>query len=164
MYRDERYWDRQDRDGWQRSPNFEWQAERSRWNRPPIADWDESTSRGPWAGQAYADTWTEPRTGAAQRHWHGRTAMPGFERSDERIREDVCNLICDHPAIDSSEMQVAIERGEVTLEGWVDDRFEKRLAEDLAESVPGVHDVHNRLRTNGHHGRNEHEMQRSQAS
>jgi osmotically-inducible protein OsmY len=32
------------------------------------------------------------------------------------------------------------------LPGTVDDRRAKRLAEDLAESVSGVKDVHNRLR------------------
>jgi osmotically-inducible protein OsmY len=79
--------------------------------------------------------------------------MRDFERSDERIREEVCSRICEHPAVDTSEMRVMVEHGEVTLEGSVDDRFEKRLAEDLAASVPGVQDVHNRLRTNGHHER-----------
>jgi osmotically-inducible protein OsmY len=44
-------------------------------------------------------------------------------------------------------MDVRVESGEVTLEGTVDDRWEKRLAEDVAEAVPGVRDVHNRLRT-----------------
>jgi hypothetical protein len=152
-------WDRQDRGGWQRSPNYEWQGQQSDWSgpshwstrQPPISDWDEGTTRGPWAGQAYADNWTEPRTGAAtQRHWHGRTVMKGFERTDERIREEVCQRMCEHPAIDTAEMQVTVQNGEVTLEGSVDDRFEKRLAEDLAEDVPGVRDVHNRLRTGGH--------------
>jgi len=37
--------------------------------------------------------------------------------------------------------------GEVTLTGTVDRRDEKRMAEDVAESVSGVRDVHNQLRT-----------------
>ncbi len=34
----------------------------------------------------------------------------------------------------------------MTLDGIVENRAEKRLAEDCADSVPGVVDVHNRLR------------------
>jgi hypothetical protein len=41
---------------------------------------------------------------------------------------------------------VTVERCEVTLTGAVEDRRGKRLAEDIAESVPGVNEVHNQLR------------------
>jgi len=69
----------------------------------------------------------------------------GYRRSDERIREDVCDLLTDDPRIDASEIDVAVANGEVTLAGTVMDRWWKRLAEDLAVSVSGVRDVHNRL-------------------
>jgi hypothetical protein len=36
--------------------------------------------------------------------------------------------------------------GEVTLVGIVRERPEKRMAEDAAEQVPGVREVHNQLR------------------
>ena len=41
---------------------------------------------------------------------------------------------------------VRVDDCEVTLEGSVRDRREKRLAEDVAERVAGVRDVHNLLR------------------
>jgi osmotically-inducible protein OsmY len=41
---------------------------------------------------------------------------------------------------------VQVENGEVILEGTVDSRPSKRMAEETAETVSGVHDVHNRLR------------------
>ena len=72
--------------------------------------------------------------------------MRGWQRSDERIREDVCAYLSAHPGIGTTDIEVSVENAEVTLEGTVDDRFEKRMAEDLAEAVPGVRDVHNRLR------------------
>jgi hypothetical protein len=72
----------------------------------------------------------------------------GYRRSDERIREEVCDLLTDDPRIDASEVEVTVENGEVTLAGAVDSRMEKRCAEDLIEHIPGVKDVHNRLRTN----------------
>ena len=45
-----------------------------------------------------------------------------------------------------SEIDVQVKNGEVTLTGTVDDRQAKRIAEDIAESVSGVHDVHNQIR------------------
>jgi osmotically-inducible protein OsmY len=41
---------------------------------------------------------------------------------------------------------VKVQDAEVTLEGIVGSRWEKRLAEDIAASCRGVRDVHNRLR------------------
>lgn len=41
-----------------------------------------------------------------------------------------------------------VESGVVTLEGTVSSRQEKHMAEDLADSIPGVKDVTNQLRVN----------------
>jgi BON domain-containing protein len=95
-----------------------------------------------WRSPEYA--W--PRREWDNRHWHGHTPMRGWQRTDERIREDVCGYLSAHPGIDTTDMEVSVANGEVTLEGTVDERFEKRMAEDLTEAVPGVRDVHNRLR------------------
>jgi len=72
----------------------------------------------------------------------------GYRRSDDRIREDVCDLLTDDPRIDATDIEVVVENGELTLSGTVSTRDEKRRAEDLVENLPGVRDVHNRLRTN----------------
>ncbi|HEX3594007.1 MAG TPA: BON domain-containing protein, partial [Polyangiaceae bacterium] len=69
----------------------------------------------------------------------------GYARSDERIREDVCERLTYDPDIDASNVTVTVANGEVTLAGEVENRHQKRLAEDLIEDVNGVHDVHNRL-------------------
>lgn len=69
-----------------------------------------------------------------------------WARSDERIREDVCECLTYHPNIDASEIDVTVKDGEVTLVGAVGDRGSKRLAEDIVEDVRGVRDVHNQLR------------------
>jgi hypothetical protein len=80
---------------------------------------------------------------------HGRRelrAPRGYVRSDERIREDVCDrLMCAH-WIDPTDVEVSVERGEVTLDGTVRRRGDKRAIEDIAESVLGVKEVHTRLR------------------
>lgn len=70
----------------------------------------------------------------------------GYRRSDDRIFEDICYRMSMNGQLDPSEVQVKVEDGEVTLEGKVQDRHSKRLAEDISESVSGVVDVHNRIR------------------
>src|SRR5262249_24684607 len=66
--------------------------------------------------------------------------------ADDHIREDVCERLTYDPRIDASDIEVAVEVGEITLSGFVDDRWAKRLAEDIMEDVRGVKDIHNRLR------------------
>jgi osmotically-inducible protein OsmY len=70
----------------------------------------------------------------------------GYVRSDERIREDVCDRLSVDDEIDASDITVTVKTGEVTLEGTVVDRHSKHRAEDIADSVSGVRDVTNRLR------------------
>jgi hypothetical protein len=70
----------------------------------------------------------------------------GYERSDERIREEVCDCLADADSIDASSIEVKVDKGEVILSGTVSDRYQKREAEDLIESLRGVKDVHNNLK------------------
>jgi hypothetical protein len=70
----------------------------------------------------------------------------GWQRADERIHDDVSLQLERHPAIDASHIEVVVHGGEVTLSGVVSDRYTKRLAEDVSESVAGVRDVHNQIR------------------
>ena len=48
--------------------------------------------------------------------------------------------------LDASDIEVRVDDDEVTLEGSVSSRRMKRLAEDVASTVFGIHDIHNRLR------------------
>jgi HSP20 family molecular chaperone IbpA len=75
----------------------------------------------------------------------------GYTRSDERIREDVCDVLADHPMVDASEIEVQVKTGEVTLTGTVSSREEKRLAEDVIENLSGVKEVNNQLRIHREH-------------
>ena len=70
----------------------------------------------------------------------------GYRRSDERIREDVCDCLTEHGRIDASDVEVSVSGGEVSLSGTVSDRRQKREIEDLCDRCPGVRDVHNSLR------------------
>jgi hypothetical protein len=70
----------------------------------------------------------------------------GYQRSDERIREDVSDSLTDDPEVDASEITVEARDGEVTLTGTVQTREEKRAAEACVEGVSGVREVINQLR------------------
>jgi hypothetical protein len=70
----------------------------------------------------------------------------GYVRPDERIWEEVNERLEEDGEIDATDVSVQVANGEVILEGSVDHRRTRRLAEDLAESVRGVRDVHNCLR------------------
>jgi hypothetical protein len=70
----------------------------------------------------------------------------GYTRSDERIREDVCDALTIDPLIDASEVEVSVNGGKVLLQGQVEDRQAKRRTEDISLAVRGVVDVENDLK------------------
>jgi hypothetical protein len=71
-----------------------------------------------------------------------------YKRSDDRPREIVCDMFCDDPYLDASDIDVEVKNSEITLTGYVNDRYEKRLAEHIAENIQGVTHIENRLRVN----------------
>jgi len=76
----------------------------------------------------------------------------GYQRSDERLREEVSDRLMADDQIDASDIEVQVRNGEVTLTGTVPDRWSKRSAEDCAEQVMGVRDVMNQIRVQGTSG------------
>jgi hypothetical protein len=104
------------------------------WDR----DWDRGRERGRTRDRDFQGDWQEhgPMTGRGP---------SGYQRSSDKIIEDVCERLTQHGRVDASDIQVTADDGEVTLEGTVSSRREKRMAEDIAENVRGVRDVHNRL-------------------
>jgi osmotically-inducible protein OsmY len=70
----------------------------------------------------------------------------GYQRSDERIKEDINDRLSDDPSIDASDIEVTVTSGEVTLSGTVQERRDKRRAEDIVEAISGVKNVENRIR------------------
>lgn len=68
----------------------------------------------------------------------------GYVRSDERIRENVCDALSTC-GIDVSDVAVHVENGHVTLEGSVSDRQMKYRIEDIVDDCGGVKDISNNL-------------------
>jgi hypothetical protein len=89
--------------------------------------------------------WADPSAWYGEGRYRG-VGPKGYVRSDERIREIVCDDLMDDPWLDASRIEVTVKDGEVTLQGSVDSRDAKRLAEDLVERAGGVKQVQNNLR------------------
>lgn len=102
---------------------------------------DDYARDGGWSGGGRHDEYTrEPYRPS----YRGR-GPKNWRRSDEAIREIVNERLTDHDDVDATDIEVLVENTEVTLSGVVASRREKRIAEDIAWSCGGVHDVHNRL-------------------
>ena len=70
----------------------------------------------------------------------------GFSLSDERVLDDVCEILARDSGFDASQMEVEVKDGVVFLKGRVENRQSKRMAELTIENLPGVSDVINQLR------------------
>ena len=92
----------------------------------------------------YGSDWDTTRS--RQNDMHRGVGPKGYQRSDERIKDDVNDRLTDDGMLNASEIEVEVKAGEVVLSGSVDNRNDKRRAEDVAEAVSGVRNVENRLR------------------
>lgn len=93
----------------------------------------------------YRSTYSQTGYTSGQTGYAGRGPR-GYQRGDERIREDICDRLTDDHRIDASDIEVQVNKGEVTLAGSVRSREEKRCAEDVIERISGVRDVNNHLK------------------
>ena len=94
-------------------------------------------------------TWGEGRSGSERRKTGVSQTGQGpqfHRRSDDKIHEEVWELLTTNADLDASEVEIHVEAGEVTLTGVVDSRDAKWLAEDLVTSVLGIREVNNRLK------------------
>src|SRR6201999_203918 len=112
--------------------------------------WDQRSGRNTLRGIGGGNEDHRAFEGWSRQHDadHRGKGPRGYARSDERIREDVCDRLSFDDEVDASDITVTVSKGEITLEGSVADRHCKRRAEDIADGVLGVTEVHNRLRAN----------------
>lgn len=75
-----------------------------------------------------------------------RKGPRGYVRSDERIREFICERLAQHHRLDVSDVGVEVREGCVTLEGTVPERSMKYAIEETADNCWGVRDVVNHIR------------------
>lgn len=70
----------------------------------------------------------------------------GYTRSNERLLEDANERLMRDSAVDASDITVTCESNEITLNGTVRSRSDKRRAEDIVDDISGVKHVQNNLR------------------
>ena len=134
-----------------RDPYYGWREGEYRGEREserrPESDWGrEETGRRPWGGYSGRGSAGGGMTGHAERGQYTGRGPKGYQRSDERIREDIADRLTENPDIDASDLEIQVSKGEVTLSGTVADRYMKRIAEEITEDVSGVREVHNNIR------------------
>lgn len=92
---------------------------------------------------------------AGSQSFRGRGPQ-GYQRSDARLKELICERLTDDPAIDASNITIDVTAQVVKLTGTVDDRRTKYEIEELIENFGGVKDIDNQLRVQsssfGHRG------------
>ncbi|MCA8022581.1 BON domain-containing protein [Burkholderia metallica] len=137
-----------------RAQDREWREGRDRGDAPEFRGQHRT---GGYAGdRTYGDPRGNPRYGGpgpsrfgseAERDALRRRRGPkGYTRTDERIREDVCERLAHALDIDVSDVTVQVNEGRVELDGTVPARWMKHGIEDLADGCLGVRDVENRVR------------------
>jgi hypothetical protein len=118
---------------------------------PPTWPWSAITRHSPYlAGPEYYYQQMLPpgvRSRPLSRPGrHTGRGPRGYTRPDARIIEDINEALTYSPHIDATDIEVRVDQGDVTVSGTVDDRYIKRLVENIIEDVSGVRDVHNQLR------------------
>jgi len=106
-----------------------------------------------YARDGRADLWHPHERGGYWRQYEA-SRQPDFagrgpkdyQRSDTRIREEICDRMTDDPMLDASQISVEVKGGEALLTGSVTSRDQKRRAEHIADLISGVKDVTNQLR------------------
>jgi osmotically-inducible protein OsmY len=95
-------------------------------------------------GQSYGGARTSNYQGSGGRRF---TSGPkGYQRSDERLKEDISERLMESHYIDSSDVSIDVRGAKVVLEGTVPSRHMKHAIEDLVDACPGVQDIDNRVR------------------
>ncbi len=114
-------------------------------NREPVAAPEYRTARGRFltSRRGYGHPLMDYEGPADE---FGGIGPRGYHRSDDRILANILERLTRHGWIDAREIVVDVNDGEVTLRGIVDNREQKHMAEDIAESVSGVIQVNDDIK------------------
>lgn len=100
-----------------------------------------------WQGRQEAGQRGYGAYGGGSTDMRHREGPKGYSRTDERVREDVCERLCMAHHLEVCDVSVQVKDGRVELQGNVPQRWMKHAIEDVVEKCFGVHDVENRIRT-----------------
>ena len=118
------------------------QGQQGRWSE--FDQGGQGDQSGRW-GQGDQSRQSGMGGGRSQGGYAGR-GPKGYQRSDDRLREEISDQLMADDRIDASDIEIEVRSAEVILTGTVPDRWMKRQAEDTVEQVMGVREVMNQLR------------------
>lgn len=129
--------------------------ERGMWRRDRILSSRQRVS-GPSEERSQAESQMQWRAAGAQFYpggayedlleiSHRGRGPKGYQRSDELLRELICEQLTEDPFIDARDVSVEVTQSEVTLRGTVETREQKYAVEDLVADISGVTEIHNHL-------------------
>jgi HSP20 family molecular chaperone IbpA len=134
--------------GYRESDSYERKRGRPFSERPYISsgrDFDQDERDDEFSSREY----NRSRFASMSKEDHTGKGPRGYKRSDDRINEEVCEILFRNPMVDASDIDVDVTDGLVTLSGSVETRYEKREAERSIENVSGVMDIQNELHLSG---------------
>lgn len=128
-----------------RAPHQDYESKRytGRYDSRPFA---------PPGGTGSVDTfggysgWSDRDAGNFRMNQPNRAGPKGYTRSDDRIRDDICECLFHNHELHVEDVSIEVSNGTVTMEGHVPDRRMKHRIEDLVEARIGVKDIDNRIR------------------
>jgi osmotically-inducible protein OsmY len=97
-------------------------------------------------GDPAAESSVTPDRRLAPAHSRAGTGPLGRRRSDDSLAAEIHEILTQDPELDTTDIEVEVAGGAVTLTGTVESGDARLLAEELVESLVGVREVHNRLR------------------
>lgn len=72
-------------------------------------------------------------------------ASPFYHKSDSDIAQSVLSALVHHTSVPNENIQAKVEDGIVTLEGQVDWNYQRKLAEQALEGLPGIRGIVNNI-------------------
>jgi len=111
--------------------------------RPLTEDMEWSRLQGLYGGSEYGGYVGDPEH--PDRSFAGK-GPKAWQPTDNRLVDEVNEALARHPAIDATDVEVAVEGSRVILRGEVGDRRVKHLAKECAQGIDGVEDVQDELR------------------
>jgi osmotically-inducible protein OsmY len=95
---------------------------------------------------------------------HTGRGPKGYERSDERLREIICERLTDDPWIDASDVTIEVANKTVKLSGTVNNRQTKYEIEELIERTTNVREIDNQLKVQAPQGQGQGSSRSDQAT
>jgi hypothetical protein len=76
---------------------------------------------------------------------HKGKGPKGYRRTDDLIKEDICEALYRNTGVDASEIEIFVKDGVVKITGFVTSPEQKMMAESAIENLTGIDEIFNDL-------------------